>query len=202
MKIYDFPPADRMNVERPTQHAIMFLGYPNPPDAAGISKRSHSFRDRTGLKGRALLTDRLHITLFSLGAYWEGEMPADLIPRARAAGAMVASPPIEIVLDCLQTFRRNSSDQPLVLTGSDGMKPLLRFREELGLAMIDSGLRRFVKSSFNPHMTLLYDRRTVAPRAIDPVRWTMTEFVLVDSLRGRTVHVPLARWQLRGEPNG
>ena len=51
-------------------------------------------------------------------------------------------------------------------------------------------------------MTLFYDPRTIMPRAIDPVRWTMTEFVLVDSLRGQTKHVPLARWQLRGEPNG
>jgi len=59
-----------------------------------------------------------------------------------------------------------------------------------------------VKSSFNPHMTLLYDSCALQARTIDPVRWTMTEFVLVDSLRGRTRHVPLARWQLRGEPNG
>jgi len=51
-------------------------------------------------------------------------------------------------------------------------------------------------------MTLLYDSCALQARTIDPVRWTMTEFVLVDSLRGRTRHVPLARWQLRGEPNG
>lgn len=202
MNSYDFPPFDRMNIARPTQHAIMFLVYPNPSDAAGISERNHRFRDRAALKGRALRPDRLHITLFSLGVYREDEMPADLIPQARAAGAMVDSPPIEIVLDCLQTFRRNSFDQPLVLTGSGGMKPLRRFREELGLAMINSGLRRFVKSGFNPHMTLLYDRRPVAPRPIDPARWTMTEFVLVDSLRGRTRHVPLARWTLRGGAKG
>jgi 2'-5' RNA ligase len=47
-------------------------------------------------------------------------------------------------------------------------------------------------------MTLLYDPRTIDPRAIDPVRWTLTEFVLVDSLRGETKHVQLARWPLRG----
>jgi len=202
VKTYDFPPIDRMNVERPTQHAIMFLAYPSPADAAEISARSHRFRDMAGLRGRPLSTDRLHITLFNLGVYGDGERYEDVIAQACKAAAMMASSPIEIVLDRLQTFRRNSSDQPLVLTGSDGVKPLLRFREELAMALIDSGLRRFVKSSFNPHMTLLYDSCALQARTIDPVRWTMTEFVLVDSLRGRTRHVPLARWQLRGEPNG
>ena len=202
MTTYDFPPVDRMNVERPTQHALMFLAYPSPADAAEISARIHRFRDMAGLQGRPLLTDRLHITLFSLGVYGDGERYEDVIAQACRAAAMVALSPVDIVLDCLQTFQRNSSDQPLVLTGSDGVKLLLRFREELAMALIDSGLRRFVKSSFNPHMTLLYDTRTIPPRAIAPVRWTMTEFALVDSLRGRTMHVPLARWQLRGEPNG
>ncbi len=200
MHTYDFPPFDRMNVERPTQHAIMFLVYPSPSDAATISGRNHRFRDRAGLRGRALLTERLHITVFSLGVY--PTVPEDLIAKACKAAAMVVSPPIEIVFNRLETFERKSSDQPLVLTGADGLNPLRRFREELAMALIDVGLGRFAKTGFNPHMTLLYDRRTVRTRAIDPVRWTMTEFVLVDSLRGQTKHVPLARWQLRGEPNG
>jgi len=143
VKTYDFPPIDRMNVERPTQHAIMFLAYPSPADAAEISARSHRFRDMAGLRGRPLSTDRLHITLFNLGVYGDGERYEDVIAQACKAAAMMASSPIEIVLDRLQTFRRNSSDQPLVLTGSDGVKPLLRFREELAMALIDSGLRRF-----------------------------------------------------------
>jgi len=200
MNTYDFPPVDRMNVERPTQHAIMILAYPSPSDAAHISDRSHRFRDRAGLKGRPLRTDRLHITLFSLGMYLS--VPDDLIARASKAAAMIVSPPVEIACDRLETFTRKSSDQPLVLTATDGLKPLRRFREEFAMALIDVGLGKFAKTSFNPHMTLLYDPRAIEPRPIDPVRWTMTEFVLVDSLRGQTKHVPLARWPLRGEPNG
>ena len=200
MTTYDFPPVDRMNVERPTQHAIMFLAYPRPSDAAEISSRNHRFRNRAGLNGRPLRADRLHITLFSLGIY--PAVPEELVAKAGKAAAMVASPPVEIAFDRLESFTRKSADRPLVLTAADGLRPLRRFREEFAMALIDVGLGRFAKTSFNPHMTLLYDRRAVAPRTIEPVRWTMTEFVLVDSLRGQTRHVPLARWGLRGEPNG
>ena len=107
MTTYDFPPIDRMNVERPTQHAIMFLGYPGPSDAAGISSRNHRFRDRAGLTGRPLRTDRLHITLFSLGIY--PSVPDDVIAKASKAAAMIISPPVEIACDRLETFRGNPS---------------------------------------------------------------------------------------------
>jgi hypothetical protein len=30
----------------------------------------------------------------------------------------------------------------------------------------------------------------------------MDAFVLIDSLRGETQHIPIARWPLRGEPSG
>ena len=79
------------------------------------------------------------------------------------------------------------------------MADLHRFRQKLALALIEVGLKKFAKSSFTPHMTLLYDPRTIEPREIDPVRWTMTEFVLVDSLRGETRHIQLARWPLCGD---
>src|ERR1700732_39032 len=99
MTTYDFPPIDRMNVERPTQHAIMFLAYPKPADAAEISDRNHRFRNRADLSGRALLTERLHITLFSLGMYLD--VPDDLMAKASKAAAMIASPPIEVVFSRL-----------------------------------------------------------------------------------------------------
>jgi 2'-5' RNA ligase len=31
---------------------------------------------------------------------------------------------------------------------------------------------------------------------IEPIRWTVRDFVLVHSLRGRTMHIPLERWRL------
>jgi 2'-5' RNA ligase len=198
--MYDYPPVDRMNVQRPTRHGMLLLAFPNEKVAAEILRRTQVFRDRCRLSGRPLLPDRFHITLCDLGEY--PEVPDTLVAQVSRAATTINSPPVTVTFDRLLTFKRNAGVQPLVLGGGDGLAELHRFRQRLALALIEIGLRKFAKPNFTPHMTLLYDPRTIKSREIDPVRWTMTEFVLVDSLRGQTKHVPLARWQLRGEPNG
>jgi RNA 2',3'-cyclic 3'-phosphodiesterase len=199
--MYDYPPLDRMNVQRPTRHGMLLLAFPNEQVAAEILRRTQLFRHRCGLSGRPLLPDRFHVTLCDLGEH--PERPDTLVAQVSRAASTITSPPVTVTFDRLLSFKRNANAQPLVLSGSDGLAELHRFRQKLILALIEVGLeKKFARPSFTPHMTLLYDPCTIKPRAIDPVRWTMTEFVLVDSLRGQTKHVPIARWQLRGEPNG
>jgi RNA 2',3'-cyclic 3'-phosphodiesterase len=194
--MYDYPPLDRMNVQRPRRHGMLLLAFPNEPVAAEISRRTQLFRDRCKLSGRPLLPDRLHITLCDLGEY--PELPDALVAQVSRAATTITSPPVTVTFDRLLSFKRNANAQPLVLSGGDGLAELHRFRQKLALALVGVGLKKFAKSSFTPHMTLLYDPHTIDPRAIDPVRWTLTEFVLVDSLRGETKHIQLARWPLRG----
>jgi RNA 2',3'-cyclic 3'-phosphodiesterase len=64
--------------------------------------------------------------------------------------------------------------------------------------MREVGLRTRKHSAFTPHLTLLYDARHIDERPIRPIGWTVSEFVLVLSLIGKTKHVPIQRWQLRG----
>lgn len=47
-------------------------------------------------------------------------------------------------------------------------------------------------------MTMLYDNRVIEEHALEPIRWTATEFVLVLSHLGKTHHQWLARWPLTG----
>ena len=176
---------------------MLLLAFPDAPTAAEISRRTHRFRYRCKLSGRPLLADRFHITLCDLGEY--SELPDALVAQVGRAATTVASPPVAMTFDRLLSFKRNANAQPLVLSGGDGLAELHRFRQKLALALAGVGLKEFVRSSFTPHMTLLYDPRTIEPREIDPVRWTMTEFVLVDSLRGETRHIQLARWPLCGD---
>jgi 2'-5' RNA ligase len=60
------------------------------------------------------------------------------------------------------------------------------------------GFPRWITRPYNPHVTLLYDKREILQQIIEPVRWTVREFALVRSLIGHRMHVPLQRWQLRG----
>ena len=59
--------------------------------------------------------------------------------------------------------------------------------------MLRRGLRRLANTNFTPHVTLLYDAHGVEEYPIEPISWTVKEFVLIRSLKG---HVHLARWSL------
>ena len=59
--------------------------------------------------------------------------------------------------------------------------------------MKKTGLARWTKPRYAPHVTLLYDDRRGAEQAVETIYWTADEFVLVHSLLGRTRHIPLNR---------
>ena len=49
---------------------------------------------------------------------------------------------------------------------------------------------------YTPHLTLLYGDRFVADHPVEPVGWTVHEFVLVHSLLGRSRYLLVARFPL------
>jgi 2'-5' RNA ligase len=51
-------------------------------------------------------------------------------------------------------------------------------------------------SAFTPHVTLLRDKRLLPLKPVVPIEWTVTHFVLVHSLLGRTIHRPLGCFPL------
>jgi 2'-5' RNA ligase len=54
------------------------------------------------------------------------------------------------------------------------------------------------ESGNSPHITLLYDKRLIPEHAIEPVRWTAGEIVLVESHVGEGRYSFLGRWNLGG----
>jgi 2'-5' RNA ligase len=173
----------------------LFFAILSPPEAAvQIADCFHALRSEHGLKGRPIGPDRLHISLRGLGDH--PRLPKTLIEKAQGAGASVAMPPFEVVLDRAVSFARKNEKPPVVLRASGDVTPLITFHRFLGEAMKKAGLGRWVVSQFTPHMTLLYDSRMVKEQAIEPVRLTVSDFVLVHSLVGRSRYIELARWPL------
>ena len=84
----------------------------------------------------------------------------------------------------------------LVLRGT-GMTALSELHSKLGDALKKVGLGRWVKSSFTPHVTLMRGSGYVETQMVKTFRWTVREFVLVNSLVGQGTYVPLATWQLQ-----
>ena len=150
---------------------------------AGVLKRAHRF------DGKLIAPDRLHISLFFIGG-----LPEHNIGAAYEAATDVRMEPFEVSFDRTASFRSNSDNCPFVLIGEAGLGRLQSFRRMLGAALTRRGLRRVANTSFTPHVTLLYDARRVEEHPIEPIFWTVTEFVLIHSSKG---HTHLARWSLQ-----
>jgi 2'-5' RNA ligase len=70
----------------------------------------------------------------------------------------------------------------------------LTFQRQLGDVMRAVGLGRCVDVRFTPHVTLQYVNEPVAEEVVSPISWTVSDFVVIHSLLGRSEHRTLRRW--------
>ena len=174
---------------------LFFALFPDAETAGRIAQCAQQLRTEHGLHGTPLKTERFHITLHHLGDY--AGLPQGVIDMAGKAAEAVKASPLTVTFDRAVSFSSSPRNRPFVLRGDTGLAGLMAFQQALSLEMTKAGLGRWAKSAYTPHITLLYDDRAVAEQAVEPITWTAHEFVLVRSLIGQTLHVPLARWPLR-----
>ena len=176
---------------------LFFAIFPDANASARIAELALQLRGEHELHGRPLARERFHVTLHHLGDY-AGVRP-DIVAMADKAAAVVATmAPFEVAFDRAASFSSAPRNRPFVLRGGDGITALMEFQQALGMAMKKAGLGRWAKPGYTPHVTLLYDDCCVAEQAVETIGWTAREFVLVHSLLGKSRHVALARWPLRG----
>lgn len=177
-------------------HRVFLAIKPDADTAARIAQLVEQLRPVVGFKGKALRPERLHVTLHHLGDFVQSP-PEDLVARAlRAAGDLVHAP-FEVTFDQVVSFHGRRDHRPFVLLGSDGVAELTAFQLALGQSLERAGLP-VRQAPFKPHVTLLYDRGGFAPKAVEPIGWTVREFVLIHSWLGKTRYDELGRWPLRG----
>jgi 2'-5' RNA ligase len=143
------------------------------------------------MPGRPVDPDRLHITLHHLSDFAD-QIPSSLIPAVNVAMATVKMQPFEVVCD-----RVGGTRGPFLLRASDGSPALKIFRQTLSAALIEAGLRRYVDPVFNPHVTLSYDFSDTPEHIIEPISWTVRQFVLIESLLGQHRHIVRGCWSIR-----
>jgi 2'-5' RNA ligase len=174
---------------------LFFAVLPDEGAAADISRVGQHQSRAHGLTGKPILAERLHVSVHNIGDY--AGRPRGIIAAGCEAASAVVMPSFEVAFDRVVSFGGRSGNQPFVLRGGDGVMGLLALHRHLGAALQKVGLWRWVKPQYEPHVTLLYDDRCVAEQAVDTVRWTVREFVLVHSLHGQGRYVFLGRWKLR-----
>lgn len=174
---------------------IFFAVCPTEGAANQIHGIARSICDESGLRGRLLDKSCLHVTMHGVGEY-EG-LPRCKIAQAIEAAGSVSMAALEISFNRAMSFS-GGQRRSLVLCAAYGQAELRRLHRLPGDAMRKAGLWRTVRSSFAPHVTLLYDSRIVAERSVPPVRWTVREFVLIHSPQGHSRHHHLGRLTLCG----
>ena len=149
---------------------------------SGVLRRAHRFA------GKPILADRLHVSLLFLGIPSE-----DLVQIGRQVGAAVRMPRFDVAFDRTVSFRGKPGKRPFVLVGDGGSVPLQSLRRQMVGALERTGLKRWARKAFTPHVTLWYGESEIAEYPIEPIGWTVREFVLIHSQQG---HTHLARWPL------
>ena len=147
----------------------------------GILARAHGFG------GKTVRPDCLHVSLLFLGG------PSDDLVRIAHEAAVTAAaqmPRFDVAFDRTVSFRGKPDKRPFVLIGDNGCRPLMSLRQRLVAAL---GLNHLARRDFTPHVTLWYGEPVADEYPIEPIGWTVREFVLIHSLNG---HTYLARWPL------
>ena len=176
------------------EHRLFFATLPDPGTAARIAALAARLRAGCRTKAAPLRADRLHITLHHLGDF--AYVPPVLVARACAAAAHLDMPPFGVTVDRIVVFRGRPGYHPWALAGGAGPSVLGNFQQALGGALKRAGLR-ISGARFMAHVTLLYSDSRFDPRAIEPIEWTVRDFVLIHSWLGKTRYEVLGRWPLK-----
>ncbi len=105
--------------------------------------------------------------------------------------------PFLIQMATVLSFKRTRGGLwPVVLSGEDGVIGVAMLCDAIAAALRAEGLDG--RPASTPHVTLAWSEVFVPEQRIEPVTWTGSEFVLIDSLKGVGRHQILGRWPLVG----
>jgi 2'-5' RNA ligase len=191
------PPLRRPPVPREGDDRLFFALFPDPDAAQKMLELGAGFKSRLRLAGELHEQNRLHLTLDHLGDF--AGKPQDLVRAAEAAAGALAAQcrSFTVTLDRVMSFVRGRKSRPLVLKDAGTGNPdLAEFRRRLWDALAAAGVPGVSRSSFTPHVTLLYDAQLVPEEAVGAIAWQAHELVLVHSMMKQTRYEMLGRWLL------
>jgi 2'-5' RNA ligase len=172
----------------PLTRNLFFALAPDPSLRDALA--AHAQRLHAGWGGRMTAPAKLHMTLLFLDAL-PAPIEPTLIEAARAAGASIALPGFELVVDRADRFGHRVG-----WLGCSHVPPALQaLHERLLDACFANGAPVQRENHYTPHVTISRDPRTPAPHAIDPLPWRVRDFALMASAEG--AYEILGRWSLQ-----
>lgn len=177
------------------EHNYFFALSPGHDVRQQLSKCAEELRARKDLNGSWIASERYHLTLHHLGQY--PEVHPDLVSRAMLAASKTRAKPFDLVLDQFMCFDSRTGKYPCVAAAAKEQPDLNNFWQLLRSNLIAVRLGDKLASSLKPHAELLYNRQPLGePSPITPVHWHVSDFVLIESLVGKSQYIELGRWPL------
>lgn len=177
---------------------LFFALFPDGDARGKLLELGADLQSRHRLAGKVQQEDRLHLTLDHLGDF--ASFPQEFVKAAsEAAGELAARySRFPVSLNRFVSFRRRGENLPLVLKDSTGANPELQnFRASLWKALAERNVPGDARSSFTPHVTLMYSPQILAEEAVDAIEWQAQEFLLIHSFIRETRYEVLGRWALK-----
>lgn len=164
------------------------------PDAEGrlrIDQLARDLRQRLRASGELRGPGKYHVTLRGI-AVPDGPF-GQSIAMARTVAKAIRKTSFAVMFNQAASFGKPPSYAFSLLTRED-----LPGADGLSAALHDALRRAGLKvdgASFQPHVTLFYDRRRREPVDVPELRWHVREFVLIESIDRRPYQI-LGSWQL------
>lgn len=182
-----------------TTHRLFFALWPDAALRKRIATTVAGLERDNAPGGRRLNPDRYHLTLQFLGDFQP--LRQSVLDAAIVAAGSVRLPPFDLVLDLAGSFPKAGV---CWLGASTAPETLQQLWDELGRALTSARVQVRSAPTFSPHLTVLRDiRKPLPPTPIQPVPWSVREFVLVDSVSGiHPAYRLLGRWPLQASVGG
>jgi len=175
-----------------SSHALFFAVKPDAAAVTHLLALGRRLREQHGLKGRLFEASRLHVTLHFFGRF--PSLDEAFVDGLCKAAEEVRAQPFPLRFDHVGSFKR-PSNAPLVMRAGDDAPGAKSLHQHLAEALARHGFGARLERRFVPHLTLLYDDKSLPEHEVEPVEWTADTFELVHSETGRG-HRVLRHWPL------
>ena len=179
---------------QPTTRHNVFFGLSVPAAEAGrIAHLMQGIVESRRLRAARRPAALLHVSLVGVGDF-TGPLPVGMIEAAKAGVSTLRIAPFDVTFSTVARFGGDA----IVVRACTSDGALVAFREALRLALWKAGVRlpeKSARNGFSPHVTMAYGD-WVPEFSVDPISWTVNEFVLIDSWVKQSKHVALGRWPL------
>lgn len=169
-----------------------------PPSALSEKIFRDAQRHTVGRTTRSAYPAKLlHVSLLCIGAFQT--RPNRLIARLTTALQDFSAPPIRMTMDTVAHFGNRKS---LALKSASVIPEMTCLTQMLQTRLRSHNLPHIGQSTFTPHVTIIYGCGEIEPmRVLQAYCWTVSDFELVFSHYGETLHEQCGRWRLQADRN-